>query len=380
MRHALLFIIVAVFVTVLTVGSAAAGKPTAKADGTPWRIGYYEGGHYKDYVPVTKATIARLIELGWIENPDRACLDKAEKSQEIWACLQHSQGPYLEFVKDAYWSADWDKDARAANKKAYMERAAAGDIDLMLALGTWAGQDMANNEHSVPTVVCSTSNPLSAGIIKSAEDSGFDHIHARYDPKRYGRQVQLFHEAVGFKTLGIVFEDSKEGRSYAGVDQIEPVANERGFVLKICHAPFTDVEPEEASARVLECHEKLAPEVDAIYITSHRGVTKDSIADLLEPLFEHKVPSFAMGTLYEVNAGAMMSMAQPDFKYAGDFYGDVAIRILKGEKARDIAQVFPDPQEVRINLKAAELIDFHFPLELMADADEILEEIETVKE
>jgi ABC-type uncharacterized transport system substrate-binding protein len=354
--------------------------PSPRVDGKAWRVGYYEGGYYNDYIPVTKAIIARLTERGWMAKPNQKCLKNAEKSNDIWICLQDSQGPYLEFVSDAYWSANWNNEKRSQNKQTYLKRASKGDLDLILALGTWAGQDLANKSHTIPTIVCSTSNPLSAGIIKSAEDSGFDHIHARYDPYRYRRQVQLFHEVVGFKKLGVVFENSQEGRSYAALDQLEPIAKVRGFDLKTCNAPFSGVKIEVSQAAVLACHKQLAPKVDAFYITTHRGVSRTSISALLKPFFKYKVPTFAMGTLYEVDAGAMMSMAQANFKYAGDFYADVAIRILKGEKARSINQVFPDPQEVRINLKTAELIGFHFPIEVMTDADDILETIEVFEE
>jgi hypothetical protein len=61
------------------------------------------------------------------------------------------------------------------------------DIDLMIAMDTRAGQALANNDHAVPTIVCSSSDPVASKIILSAEDSGYDHIHAMVDPKRYIR-------------------------------------------------------------------------------------------------------------------------------------------------------------------------------------------------
>ena len=85
------------------------------------------------------------------------------------------------------------------------------DIDLMIAAGTWAGQDLANNRHNTSTLIISASNPISAGIVKSVDDSGFDHVHARVDPDRYLRQLRVFHDLVGFRRLGIALEDSDAG-------------------------------------------------------------------------------------------------------------------------------------------------------------------------
>ncbi|NJL60479.1 MAG: hypothetical protein HC887_13395 [Desulfobacteraceae bacterium] len=49
---------------------------------------------------------------------------------------------------------------------------------MMLALGTWAGQDLANNEHSVPTLVLSVSDAIASKIARSVSNSGYDHVHA----------------------------------------------------------------------------------------------------------------------------------------------------------------------------------------------------------
>lgn len=361
--------------------AAAQGQlsPRLKPGGGKWRIGYYEGGAYNDYAPVAKATAARLVELGWIKPGVMECLKGTTDSAGIWACLSGAESDFVEFPADAYWSADWKDGPRQERRADFMRRAKEKhDLDLVLAMGTWAGQDLAANDHDIPTLVCSTSNAVASGIIKSPEDSGFDHVHARVDPTRYARQIKLFHDIVGFKKLGLVFERSKEGISYAGLDQITPLANQLGFELVTCEAPFSDVSLEEAQKAVLACHEELAPKVDAFYITIHRGVNKKGINALLKPLFEYKIPTFAMGTLYEVNAGAMMSMAQPDFKYAGVFYGDVAARILNGERPRDISQILPDPQDVRINIETARRIGFHIPVDALSDAEETIDVIENL--
>lgn len=356
-------------------------QPVQKNGDGKWRIGFYQGGEYNDYVPVTRAMAERLVELGWIGPPVRECLATAGDSASVWDCLSRAQSDYLEFVPDAFWTAEWKNDLRQVRRADFLNRAKTRrDLDLVLALGTWAGQDLATDEHDIPVVVCSTSNALFSGIVASAEDSGRDHVHARVDPSRYARQVRLFHAVVGFKKLGVVYENSREGISYAGMDQIEPLGRELGFELVACEAPFSGVTQEESELAVLACHEELAGKVDAVYLTIHRGLNMKSIGRLLEPLFAHDIPTFAMGTLYEVNAGAMMSMAQPDFRYAGDFYAETMARILNGEKPRDISQLLLDPQDVRINIAVAKRIGFHLPVDIISDAQEVLQVIEDVRE
>ncbi|NDY55477.1 hypothetical protein G3N56_01795 [Desulfovibrio sulfodismutans] len=356
-------------------------QPVHKNGEGKWRIGFYQGGEYNDYAPVTKALVGRLAELGWIKPSIGECLATARDSESVWTCLTRADSDYLEFVADAFWTAQWKDDLRQARRADFMNRATTRrDLDLVLALGTWAGQDLATDEHDIPVLVCSTSNALFSGIVQSAEDSGHDHVHARVDPTRYARQVRLFHRIVGFKRLGVVYENSREGISYAGMDQIGPVARELGFELVTCEAPFSGVTQAEAEGAVLACHEELAAKVDAVYLTIHRGLNMKSIGRLLEPLFARNIPTFAMGTLYEVNAGAMMSMAQPDFRYAGDFYAETMARILRGERPRDISQILLDPQDVRVNIAVAKRIGFHLPVDIISDAQETLSVIEDYRE
>jgi ABC-type uncharacterized transport system substrate-binding protein len=288
---------------------------------------------------------------------------------------------YIQFVRDAYWSCNWDKVERPKIKSKVIQRLnGKKDIDLMLAMGTWAGQDLANSEHSVPTIVMSSSNPLRSKIIKSIEDSGYDHVNARVDPTRYERQVRIFHDIIGFKRLGIVYEqDTVDGRTYAGIEDVKKVAKERGFHIISCNAPFSDVSKEEAAKAVLKCHQELAPKVDAFYITVHRGVTPESFPKLLVPLNKHKIPTFSQLDSREVRIGSMLSIARAGFKYIARFHAETIAKIFNGARPRDLEQVFEDPPRIAINLEAAQIIGYDPPVDILGAADEIYERIESVE-
>lgn len=349
-------------------------------NGKKWRIGYLEGGNYPDYEIILKATVKGLIGLGWIEDME---FPKAynPNHREFWEWLSRSvRSDYLEFVRDAFWTSDFNKEVRPSTRAKVLERLKdKKDIDLMIAMGTWAGQDLANNDHSVPTVVGSCSNPISSNIIRSVEDSGYDHIHAKADPTRYERQVRLFHDIMHFSRLGVAFEDSVEGRTFAGIDSIEKVAKERGFEIVRCIAPFNNVSLQEAEKAVVTCHKELAPKIDALYITVHRGVNLKNMPVLLEPLIEHKIPTFSMLGSEEVKHGVLLSIAQAEFKYVGQFHAEVIAKILNGARARDIDQNWSDPLKIALNLKTAKLIQYDPPFDVMAAADEIYEDIEVAK-
>ncbi len=168
-------------------------------DGQKWRVVFYEGGPHSNYYHYLEATILGLMKLGWIE---RADLDKIQSknkdTRRLWNWLaRDARSDYLEFVADGYYSANWDDQQRRENRGRILESLKRDtDIDLVIAMGTWAGLDLANDEHSVPTVVMSTSDPVESGIIQSVDDSGYDHVHARVDPYRYERQLRIFHDLI----------------------------------------------------------------------------------------------------------------------------------------------------------------------------------------
>ncbi len=349
--------------------------PVAKPDGARWRLGYVESGDYNDY-PLTLAEIADgLQRLGWLRlsqpRPDGL------SGRDLWAWLaKHTESTTLEFVADAYWQpGNFDAAQRAPMREAITRRLNdRHDIDLMIAMGTWAGQDMRALGPIVPTIIGSTSDPVAAGIADSPQDSGRENLHARIEPERYERQVRLFREIVPFKTLGIVYEDSHEGRTYAAVTAVEQVGRELGFTVEHCHAVSSSVSTQEATDNALACYEKLASaHVGGVYVTTHRGVTKDSIAKIAASLAQAKVPSFSMAGSRDVREGILLSLAQADLSYVGLFHAETIARIFQGAKPRQLSQLWVDPPKIALNLATARRIGFDPPVDILLAADEVYE-------
>src|SRR5690606_24052604 len=119
---------------------------------------------------------------------------------------------------------------------------------------TWAGQDLRQLGPPVPTIVGSVSDALGSGVADSLEDSGRNNLHARIEPERYQRQLRLFHEIVGFETLGLVYEDSEAGRTYGAVKAAEQAAAELNLRLERCHSPSPSIPQARAIKNALECY------------------------------------------------------------------------------------------------------------------------------
>lgn len=345
--------------------------------GEKWRIGYYEGGPYGNYLAYLKATVKGLMELGWIEKRQ---IPPQTSAEEFWQWLSRNiDSDHLEFGADAFYTAGWDEESRHETKEIAIRRLKQDrDIDLIIAMGTWAGQDLANNQHQTPTVVMSSSDPVGSGIIEGVNDSGYDHVHARVDPLRYERQIRVFHDIIGFKRLGIAFEDSVNGRSYAAIDLVEAVAKERGFEVVHCYTESDIADKERAGRSVLECFRQLAPEVDAIYVTAQGGVNEETIPLMVRIANDHGVPTFSQVGSREVKYGFLLSISRAQgFQPVGLFMAATFAKVFNGAKPRELNQIFEEAPNLAINLKTAEKVGLYLYAEVLAASDEIYREIET---
>lgn len=374
-----LLVVIAMMGAIVPVKAAEENEFSAEATtnaGKKWRIAYYEGGEYLTYQMILRATVRGLMKLGWIET---AAIppQEGEQTKQLWSWLATNlRSDFVEFVPDAHYSADWDESRRQTLANQLIDRLnTKKDIDLVIAMGTWAGKGLANNRHSTPTMVLSTSDPLSAGIINSVEDSGFDHVHATVDPRRHERQLRVFHEIIGFKKLGVAYENSVNGRSYAAMDVIERLSNERGFEVVSCHTQSDISDTIVAEQSVVHCFQELAKKSDAIYVTEQGGVTRRVIPKLVEIANQHHIPTFSQAGSEEVGYGFLASLSQAGFRYVGEFHAETFAKVFNGARPNQLDQLFEEPPKIALNLRTAELIGFDPPVVLLGAADEIFDEI-----
>lgn len=381
LRHVVLIPVLSFFlITVCWNGTALhADEQTVPISnqGKKWRIGYLEGNEKEEYADYLRAFVKGLMELNWVKP---VSIPRNPSSAVVWNWISSNvRSDYIEFVNDAYWSGRQDEELRAANKLAAIERLnTVGDLDLMIAMGTHAGEDLANDLHSTATIVMDASNPVESEIVRDVEFSGRRHVHALVEPRRYKDQLELFHRIFGFGTLGIVYVDTPEGRAFAAIDDAEEVAGRLGFSLKPCVIP---PDTPDVPRQVARCHEILAPEIDAMYMTSHLGIEPKDMQALIKPLLEHHIPSFSQTGDQEVAYGALMSLNRPDYADVGMFQAGVTARIFRGTPPGEISQIFQNPRDesISLNLRVAQLIKFNPEWQILAAAEPVYKDIKAAK-
>jgi hypothetical protein len=363
-------------------------EPPVRNGSAKWRIGYYEGGAYRDYPLHLKALVEGWIRLGWIEPMDLEIPSDSDNAVALWRRLVHeARSDYLEFLPEACWSNQWDSAIREVGRKEALAFLQARGADLMIAMGTQAGLDLRDG-HDVPTIVVSATSPIQSGIIDSIEDSGRDHLHALCDPKRHERQVRAFYNIVRFRRLGVVMNEAPQARVYAHLPAIEKVAREFGFeiVTEVAHDEefpqafrrrFPDETDEQLAARqVRSSLNRLVGKVDALWITDHRGFDPEFMPGLLGPLLEHRVVTWSPTGAEHLRRGVVLGMPEKDLDDLGLRHARVAAAIFHGASPRELPQEYQAPRAILLNEAAARLSGFKVPPGLHAAADKVYRRIE----
>ncbi len=347
-----------------------------------WRVIYVEGGPYSEFQQTLRATTQSLAQLGAIRKGDVPIPKKTHDSRPMWDWLcKHAEGDQMEFLQDGYYSANWSKELRAQNKAAILERIRTRkDVDMILAFGTWAGIDMATDEHQVPVMSIAVTDAVKADIVKSIEDSGRDHVHALVDPGRYQRQLTIFHNVFHFKRLGVPYEDTPEGRSHCAFDEIEQSARQLGITVVPCATQLNVPDKDTSFRNLKKCLETLSTSSDAIYLTMSSAMQWHRMKELLEPLIDAGIPSFSQLGSKETRLGVLMSISQNDFKHEGMAAAKAIVKVIGGVKPRNISQIFTGPLGMAINLKMAMLIGWDPPLEVLTAVDSIYQDLANAQE
>jgi ABC-type uncharacterized transport system substrate-binding protein len=336
-----------------------------------FRIIYVEAGPYRDYALNLASLAMGLAELGLIASPDVPA-PEGEDAELIWRWLsEKSGGDKLVFLKDGFYSAAWDDKRYPALKRAILTRLRSGEVDLVLAFGTVAGLAMATDEHNVPVMSITATDPIAAGISKTVERSGLDHVHVQVEVDKIKRQLGMFHQFFGFEVLGVPYDATDSGRATIGVESIERSAMELGFSVLPCVAQLELPSAEESQKNLAECLKLLSEKCDAIYLTASNGAAESALKTLLAPVMAKKLPTFSQKGPSDTERGVLMSLAEDDFATSGRFEAKILKAILEGEKPGSLKQTYVPPLTIALNFQTALDIGWNPPFELLSVVDEL---------
>ena len=318
------------FITLL--GGAAAWPLAARAqqpDQVP-AIGMLMG--YAEDDPETQARLAGfregLGELGWIEGRN---------------------------VRIDYRFAPWGPD----QAQAFANELIALRPNVLVGDSTPASVALSRQTRAIPIVFVGVSDPVGGGLVASSGNStGF----TNFEPSITGKWLELLKEiAPGIVRVAFLFTPTRGVRPL--LVPFEPVA--RSFSVELIAVPINDAAHfESALARVWRepgCGLVVMP--DAFTTVLPRTIIALAAQHHFPAIYPYRD---------EVVDGGLMSYGVDtvDLLRRAASYVD---RLLKGERASDLAVQAPVKFNLVLNLKTAKALGLEVPPSLLARADEMIE-------
>ena len=290
----------------------------------------------------------------------------------IKALQQRGVSQHIIFPDAFHVSPGWDASEsvyRAEARKLMANPA----IDVIISMGTEATKALlAENNGKTPIMSVDVADPAGAGIVDRVTGKGVPNLTIRYTRDKWFKVFALFHEALPFRRLGIMYHDSPEGLSYSNVREAREVARERGFTL--VEYPFLDkAESIESCAKGVD--RLIHDGIDAFYISALNCFdwTQGNPRKIFDVLNATDIKTFARDGSVHVSRGALMGLSTLDYVPLGKFYADhmaAQLGLLPPNTQLEEAAYTP---KIALNLVTAQRMGMDLPLVLLISADELFD-------
>jgi ABC-type uncharacterized transport system substrate-binding protein len=327
-----------------TAHAASATEP--RSEPPKKTAAYFEAGPYWEFSLIRQQVITALKERG---------------------VLQH-----VAFPEALHISPGWD-----APESAYRDAARRlmndPSVDVILGMGTAATKALlAENNGRTPIMSIDVADPVSAGIVDARTGKTAPNLTIHYVKDKWYKVFALFHEALPFRRLGIMYHDSPEGLSYSNVHEAREVARERGFTL----VEYPHLDKAESIATCTQGVDQLLRQgIDAFYISALNCFdwTQANPQPMFDALASRGIRTFARDGSVHVRRGALMGLSTLDYVPLGRFYAD--------RMARQLGLLPPGAElereaytpKITLNLVTANNLGMDIPLLLLISSDEIFD-------
>lgn len=238
-------------------------------------------------------------------------------------------------------------------------------VDIIVAIATPTAQAALQVNQEIPIIINAVTDPVAANLVKSWENSG-NNVTGMSDAAPNKQQVELIPRFLPeAKNVGTIY-NAGEANSVVQIEVTKEACKELG--LNLIEVSVSN------SSEVLMAAQSLADRVDAIYI-----VTDNTVVSALESVVnvcnQGKI-ILIVADPSAVDKGALASYGI-DYFSLGKKSGEIALRIINGEKPSDIPiQMVTDPNDLQfvVNLDTAKTIGLNVSEKIIAEADKIIQD------
>lgn len=237
----------------------------------------------------------------------------------------------------------------------------ADNPDAIIAIATPSAQAVASNTSTIPVVFSAVTDPVEAKLVAKLDGSGTN-ITGASDVLPLEPQIELIKEILpNVKNVGFIYNPG----------EVNSTVTLKAFKEKASAMGINVVEaPAQKSTDIAMATSSLVGKVDVIYTPTDNNVVSAYEA-LVKVAKEAKIPLIGSST-DTVERGAIAALGV-NYHHLGVETGKITARILKGEKAGDIAVYTAQELDLYISPKNASEQGITLPQSVISKAKKVVE-------
>lgn len=252
---------------------------------------------------------------------------------------------------------EYDMEGDLQKGKKFLARLKSGPKpDLILAVGIWALQVVAEEIQDIPVVFAMVLNPTTV-IGQDARNITGASMNVPIE-----QQLALLKNISShIRRIGVIYDPSKTGFL---VRQAERLAKNQGIRL----VTKAVASPKDSFAAL----DAMQDEIDALWILPDLTVlASESVQYMLLFSFRHKIPVLGLSE-NQARMGALLGLSFESGRDIGSQAAELARGILSGRSVEEIPFTTARKVRLTVNLKSAGKLGIHIPKEILDRADVVI--------
>ena len=160
--------------------------------------------------------------------------------------------------------------------------------------------------------------------------------------------LDLAHEILRFKKIGIIFENTQVGRKISGYDLLASLAKRKDIKIVGCQIPFALLNKTDTQDALIDCYGKLSLSTNAILVSPLLGVNQTLIKRLNGGLTFFKIPTISLDARNEPNNITLSLTKRTDID---KFSVNVFNGLLHNQKIHEFSEKLKGIPDIKINLE-----------------------------
>lgn len=162
--------------------------------------------------------------------------------------------------------------------------------------------------------------------------------------------LDLAHEVLQFQSIGVIYENTPEGRKASGYDLWQSLAKKKNFNLVSCEIPFSLLGGAEIERALVACYGKLSLNVEALLTPYYKGINTGLIEKLNNSLAFFKIPAISFDEQNSDPNISLLLTKRTDVNLQSLREMQIYSPLLSGLKVHEFAERLKGFPEVMVNL------------------------------